>query len=465
MVDKLISSLRDVLGPEGVLTGADVTRRRAGIWSEEPVRARAILRPCTTPEVMAVLSACSRVGQSVVTHGGLTGLVEASLAVPKDVVLSLERMNRVEAIDRVGRTMTAQAGATLQHVQEQAEATGLMLPLDLGARGSCTLGGNAATNAGGNRVIRYGMMRDMVLGLEAVLADGTLISSMNTMLKNNAGYDLKHLFIGTEGTLGVITRLVMRLRPMWRSQETALIACNDFASVTGLLNRMDSLLGGTMSAFEVMWQDYYQLVTSSAPKSEPPLAADYPYYVLIEALGGDPTQDADRFIDSIAAAEVDGLVVEAALAKSRSERDGMWAIRDDVEKCLQFEPCFVFDVSLGLKHMEAYVNEVTASLSSRWKDSHVFVFGHLGDGNIHFVIAAGDGSGTTRQGVEESVYEPLRRIGGSVSAEHGIGLEKKPYLSWCRSANEISLMRTLKQTMDPVGILNPGKVFDLAATE
>ena len=465
MADKLILSLRDSLGPEGVLTGADVTARRAGIWGEEPIRARAIFRPRTTAEVATVLSACTRAGQSVVAHGGLTGLVEGALTTPEDVVLSLERMNHVEAIDEVGRTMTVQAGATLQHAQEQAEAKGLMLPLDLGARGSCTLGGNAATNAGGNRVIRYGMTRDMVLGLEAVLADGTLISSMNTMLKNNAGYDLKHLFIGTEGTLGVITRLVMRLRPMWRSQETALIACKDFASVTGLLNRMDSLLGGTMSAFEVMWQGYYQLVTSPPAKSKPPLAVDYPYYVLLEALGGDPTQDADRFIESIAAAEADGLVLEAALAKSRSERDALWAIRDDVEQCLQFGPCFVFDVSLDLKHMEAYVSEVIANLKSRWKDPRAFVFGHLGDGNIHFVIATGDGSGASRQAVEESVYEPLKRVAGSVSAEHGIGLEKKPYLSWCRSANEIELMRTLKQTMDPAGILNPGKIFDSAATE
>jgi FAD/FMN-containing dehydrogenase len=352
------------------------------------------------------------------------------------------------------------AGAPLQVVQERAAEHGLMFPLDLGARGTATIGGNAATNAGGNRVIRYGMVRSMILGLEAVLADGTVVSSMNRMLKNNAGYDLKHLFIGTEGTLGVVTRLVLRLVQQPSSQDTALIAMRDFGQVTNFLRFMDAALGGTLSAYEVLWRDFYTLVTSQLNDRQAPLEPDYPYFVLVESLGSDQQRDSERFQKSLAEAFEKKLVADAVVAKSQAERDAIWAIRDDVVRLLELKPIFLFDVSLPINAVEAYVQGVRDELTELWPEQRLFVFGHLGDGNIHLAISAGAENGQARSAVERIVYQPLMQLAGSVSGEHGIGLEKKPYLSWCRSEAEIALMKALKKSLDPKGILNPGKIFD-----
>ncbi|MGI9291804.1 MAG: FAD-binding oxidoreductase [Gammaproteobacteria bacterium] len=441
-----------MLGEDGVLTGSAVSERAAGIWRKDHIVAPVIFRPRNTEEVSAVLQACHAVGQPVVTHGGLTGLVEGAIATEQDVVLSTERMTVIETVNELDRTMQVQAGVRLQAAQDCAAESGLMVPLDLGARGSCTLGGNAATNAGGNRVIRYGMTRDMILGLEAVLADGTVVSSMNAMLKNNAGYDLKQLFVGTEGTLGVITRLMLRLRPAWRSQETALVSCDSFKQVGELLNHLDASLGGTLSAFELMWRDFYTLVATT----NPPLTNDSPYYVLVEALGSESAADAATFESAIAQALDNRLINDAMVCKSGQERDALWAMRDDVEQTLEHGPAYIFDVSLRLSDMESYINEVLAMLDENCPGHKTWVFGHAGDGNLHIVCAAAN-----RSGVEQSVYEPLRRVSGSVSGEHGIGLEKKSWLTVSRNDAEIRLMRQLKQALDPLGILNPGRVFDM----
>jgi FAD/FMN-containing dehydrogenase len=400
----------------------------------------------------------------VVVHGGLTGVVDGAWARAGDVVLSLEALAGIESVDRLAGTMRVRAGTTLQAVQDAAAEHGLMFPLDLGARGTATVGGNAATNAGGNRVIRYGMMRSLVLGLEAVLADGTVLGSLNQMLKNNAGYDLKQLFIGTEGTLGVVTRLVLRLVPLPATRDTALVAVRDFARVCRLLGRAGEALGGTLSAFEVLWPDYYAFVNAGLDAAQPGRAQPLPvadhYYVLVEALGSDPVRDGERFEAAMAEALEDGLIVDAVIAKTHAQQESLWAIRDDVVQLLELEPSFLFDVSLPLGETEAYVESVRRRLNDAWPDHQLYVFGHLGDGNIHFGISAGDAAGSARAAVEEIVYAPLGRIGGSVSAEHGIGLEKKRYLSWCRSEAEIEIMRALKKILDPRGILNPGKVFD-----
>ena len=460
-LEELISQLSEVLGPEGVLTGAAVSTRGAGIWREDSIAAPVIFRPSTTAEVAAVLRACHAARQTVVTHGGLTGLAEGAIASTNDVVLSTERLNSIELVNSADRTMRVQAGVMLQAAQEAAASEELMLGLDLGARGSCTIGGNVATNAGGHQVIRYGMTRDAVLGLEAVLADGTVVSSLNEMLKNNAGYDLKQLFIGSEGTLGVITRVILRLRPVWRSQETALVACRSFADVKALLNLLDERLGGTLSAFELFWQSYYELVAAE----KPPLDVGYPYYVLVEALGGAPHSDRERFLEAMAAASAQGLVADAVLCKSGDERQALWDMRDSVEKTLQFGEAYIFDVSLRLSCMDDYVQEVLARLDSELASHRTWVFGHAGDGNLHFVVVPGDTgsaeSACLREKVERSVYEPLQAIGGSVSGEHGIGLEKKRWLATSRNAEEIELMCRLKNMLDPKGILNPGRIFDV----
>ena len=262
----------------------------------------------------------------MVPYGGLTGLVEATTADESEVAISLERMNAIEEIDIASRTMTVQAGVPLQVVQEAAEAEGLLFPLDIGARGSATIGGNVATNAGGNRVIRFGMMRDQILGMEVVLADGTVLSSMNKIIKNNTGYDLKQLFIGSEGTLGIVTRLVLKLRPAPTSQNMAFLAASTFDQVTTLLNQLDAGLGGSLSAFEVMWSDYYELVTKPPATGKPPVAHGYGFYILVEALGGDEDADSERFL-AVLSGDGGGDRHDGAIAQSQGERDAKQAIR------------------------------------------------------------------------------------------------------------------------------------------
>lgn len=461
MLSEILEKLQNHLGADAVLTGADVSNRPAGFFQKHGMEAGAIVRPRTTGEVAAVMQACDAAGQSVIAHGGRTGLAEAHLSTAKDLVLSLERMNRIEDLDQAGRTMTVQAGTPLQTIQEHADAAGLSFQVDLGARGSCTIGGNVSTNAGGNRVIRYGMTRDNILGLEAVLADGTVISSMNKMIKNNAGYDLKQLFIGTEGTLGIVTRVVLRLREKAKSQSTALVAIRDFSGIISFLKFIDRELGGSLSAFEVMWQDFYTLVTSPPAKSKPPLAQDYPYYVLVESQGAHQEKDSEHFQLVLMRALEEDMLADVVVAKSLGERNAMWAFRDDVEQMTRFGPPFIFDVSLQIKDMERYVETVKRALDEAWPGNRCFTFGHLGDGNLHYNIVVGDFSEAARHSVESIVYTPLQAINGSVSAEHGIGLEKKPYLSLCRNEAEIDLMRRLKTMLDPNHILNPGKVFDI----
>jgi FAD/FMN-containing dehydrogenase len=278
------------------------------------------------------------------------------------------------------------------------------------------------------------------------------------MIKNNAGYDLKQLFIGTEGTLGVITRLVLRLREEPRSTQTALVACATFADVTSLLKHMDASLGGTLSAFEVMWNEFYQLVTTPPAPGTPPLPQDHPYYVLLESSGGNEARDMEQFEVALGEVSEEGRIVDAIIASSKAQRESLWALRDDVGRVFALGMPVTFDVSLPLADMEAYVAEAMRRLKKDWPGYRRFVFGHLGDGNLH-IIAAGPPSKEARHGIERCVYEPLGERGGSVSAEHGIGLEKQPWLALSRGAAEIDLMRRLKRTLDPNGILNPGRVL------
>jgi FAD/FMN-containing dehydrogenase len=454
----LLQALTGILGPEGIVTGDAVRERAVGWVDHSPCQALAVLRPSSTEQVSRALAACHAAGQPVVIMGGLTGLVRGCVAGPGEIGLSLERMRRIESVDPVNRTMTLEAGVPLEVVQKEADKHGLLYPVDFGARGSAQIGATVATNAGGNSVIRYGMTRESVLGLEAVLADGTVISSMNRMIKNNAAYDLKQLFIGSEGTLGVVTRLVLRLREAPRSVQTALVACEQFSDVTKLLKHMDAALGGTLSAFEVMWNEFYRLVTTPPAKGSPPIDQEHAFYVLIESSGGDTERDQARFEEALGEAIEAGIVADAVISSSVAQRDSLWALRDDVESIFRCGFPVGFDVSLPVTEMEGYVDEILASLEREWPAYRRLVFGHLGDGNLH-VIAAGPFSREAKEGIERCVYEPLAARGGSVSAEHGIGLEKQPWLRLSRSGSELELMRRLKTALDPKGILNPGRVL------
>lgn len=459
----IISELKEALGESAVITGEDLVERyqpgSALQGSPAGSSPSALIRPKSTEQVSRLMKICHAADQPVIPQGGLTGLVDGTQSSGEEIAISTELMNKIESIDLQSRTMTVQAGVPLQVVQEAAEKAGMLFPLDLGARGTATIGGNVSTNAGGNRVIRYGMMRDQILGMEVVLADGTIVSSMNKIIKNNTGYDLKHLFIGAEGTLGLVTRLVLRLRSLPLSQDMAFVGVNNFTQVTEFLNDVDRNLGGTLSAFEVLWKDYYQLVTTPPAQGKPPLTSDYNYFILLEAMGGDQDADHERFVNTLGKALEEGLIEDAVIAKSQSDRDAMWAIRDDVGQMGQILPIFTFDVSVSLDQMESYVEELKANLDQKWPQHRCMIFGHLGDGNLHVIVGVGDNSPETKQQVEEIVYQGLPSRGGSVSAEHGIGLQKKKYLSWSRSEDEIAVMRTIKKSLDPKGILNPGKIF------
>jgi len=456
---RLIEELSDLLGPEGLLLGADVAARPESWVSNASCKALAVARPQSTEQVAAVLAACHANRVAVVPYGGGTGLVQGATAGPDEVLLTLERMRRVLEVNEVERTAVVEAGVPLQVVQQQADAKDLFFPLDLGARGSATIGGNIATNAGGNRVIRFGMMREMVLGLEAVLADGTIVSSMNRMLKNNAGYDLRQIFVGSEGTLGVITRAVLRLREKCLSESVALVSVPRFADVLGLLKFVDARLGGTLSAFEVMWREFYEAVTLPAGTNQPPLPAGAAYYVLVESLGGDPERDPQRFEQVLAELLEQGALADVAVATTQAQRRAMWTIRDSVEQLRGIGPIVMFDVSLPMNAMESYLDEVRSRLGAGWKDNACVVWGHVGDSNLHLWVSVRSTSPDVRRRVEDIVYAPLRSLGGSISAEHGIGIEKREYLCVSRSEGEIALMRTLKRALDPAGILNPGRLL------
>ena len=460
----LISELAALLDPAGLQTGDAIETRFRKDWyaplGEPPL---AVVRPRSTEEVSAVLALCHRHGQPVVPQGGLTGLAAAATPGAGELVLSLERLRGVEEIDEQAGTMTVWAGTTLQAAQEAAREAGWLLAVDLGARGSCQIGGNIATNAGGNRVIRYGMMRDQVLGLEVVLADGTVLTSLNKMLKNNAGYDLRQVFIGSEGTLGVITRAVLRLAPLPASTQTALCALDSFEDVVRLLRHAQRALSGRVSAFEVMWADYYELVTTRIPGVRAPLPAGQPFYVLVDLQGHDVDADAAAFERMLESAMENGWVTDAAVAASGKEAESFWKLRDAVAEFPQlWAPNAAFDVSLPIGTIGTFAAALRQAVLGVWPAAEIVNFGHVGDSNLHFCVhLPGVGPADFPEAEIDAVaYEVVRQFRGSVSAEHGIGVHKKPFLGNSRTPAELALMRTIKRALDPRGILSPGRVLD-----
>jgi FAD/FMN-containing dehydrogenase len=394
-----------------------------------------------------------------VPYGGLTNLVQGCATTPDDIALSFEKMNAIEEIDTTAHTMTVQAGVTMQAAQEAADEKELFFPVDIGARGTCMLGGNVSSNAGGTKVIRYGMMRDSVLGLEAVLADGTVVSSMNRFIKNNSGFDLKHLFIGTEGVLGLVTRIVFRLSVKPQTHNVALVACNDYAQVVAVLNKAKALLGSSLCGFEVMWQDFFDTVTLPVGKLRSPFANKFPLYAIVESMGTRPGTDDEDFEAVLGEMIESDLIQDGVIAKSAREREEIWAIRGEVEWLVK--DCYNFDVSLAVADVGDYIDQVMSRIHGDIPDAVVAAFGHLGDNNIHISVLC-DGVKTTHaRTIEKHVYESLVPYAGAISAEHGIGLEKKPYLSISRSPEEIELMKSLKRSLDPKNILNPGKVISV----
>ncbi len=424
---------------------------------EHPCRPAAVVRPASTAELSLALSVCNDLGQAVVIQGGMSGLSGGATPQPGEISVSLERMTGVEEIDRVGGTATVRAGTPLQVLQDAASEADMLFPLDLGARGSCTIGGNIATNAGGNQVIRFGMMRALVLGLEVVLADGTVVSSMNRMLKNNAGYDLKQLFIGSEGTLGIVTRAVVRLFPRQPARATAICAVDGFDAMLELLQLLKAELGGSMSAFEAMWASYFGYVVDHVSGISDPFAERHPINVLVETEGRDADVEAARFESALGNALEAGVIIDAALASSEKDRQTFWNIRDGIAEITpMLQPLLAFDVSMPVASMRSFIEEIERRFDDEIGEVLTLLFGHIGDSNLHVTVTTGraEDFGT----LADIVYTTTGRHHGSVSAEHGVGVLRKPYLHLSRNDAEIELMRKLKRSLDPKGILNPGRV-------
>jgi FAD/FMN-containing dehydrogenase len=457
-----LARLRDTLGSAAVLIGADVPERNCNDWSTQPPQSPlAVIRPVDAAGVSAALRACREAGLPVVPQGGLTGLCGGARPEPGWVALSLERMVGVEEVDADNATMTVRAGTPLELVQRAAADAGMYFALDLGSRGSCAIGGNLSTNAGGNRVIRYGMARELVLGLEWVLPDGTIVTSLNKMMKNNAGYDLKQLFIGSEGTLGIITRIVLKLHPQPGCTMSALCALPDYAGVVSLLRAARRGLGPLLSAFEVMWPDYWQVVTQRVGVRSP-VSEGHGLYVLVEAQGTDEAIDGPRFAAWLEQLMEQGALADAAVAQSVADTQSFWALRD---ACAEFfsvlGPHISYDLGLAVRDMDGFAVRCKAALAQAIPGCESVYYGHIGDGNLHLVswvpgLPVGQ---QPKQRMDEVIYGLVREFRGSVSAEHGIGTAKKPWLGHARSPEEIALMRTLKAALDPQGLLNPGKVL------
>jgi FAD/FMN-containing dehydrogenase len=429
----LIARLREVVGADSVKVGDDVPRRN---WQDEaglpPVAPVALLVPRTVEELAAALAICHAVGQPVVTQGGLTGLAGGARPAEGEVALSTEKLVGVEEIDPSAGTLTALAGTPLEVIQKAAEAAGFMCGIDLGARGSCTIGGNVATNAGGNQVMRYGMTRRNVLGLEVVLADGQIVRSLNKMMKNNAGYDWTQLFIGSEGTLGVVTRVVLALHPLPRGILSALLAVNDTESGIRALRRLEQTIPAGLLTFEAMWHEFYEIATGTF-RVIAPLERGRELYIL---------------------------VADAVVAQSSRERAGLWALRESVyDYKREFGPTVGFDISIPLDRMADAIAAYRVAIPAAFPGALWVAFGHLADSNIHLQVVPRPWTPETAKAVDRLVYSEATRLGGSVSAEHGIGTLKRPYLALTRTPPELALMATVKQALDPKAILNRGRVL------
>lgn len=454
-----LHELESLFGAGVVTPGAEVPARYFTDWSGlAPTRPLALVRPRSTADVSAVLELCHRYGVPVVPQGGLTGLAGAAVPLANGLALSLERMNSIESVDAGALTLIAQAGVTLQALHEAAATHGRVFGVDLGARGSCQLGGMVSTNAGGNGVVQFGMMREQVLGLEVVLADGSVLAMLRPMIKNNTGYDLKHFFIGAEGTLGVITRVLLRLHPAPAARVTALVALPDFDASLVLLSALQEHFPGAVAAYELMWRDFVEASVRwqglREPFEHPPALC-----ALVDLTGTDDTALVAALEDLVGALVTRGTVLDGVLARSGAQARALWKIREaTAELPSRMRPPINFDVGLPVREIGRFALACRAALDARWPAHHTVFFGHIGDGNLHVSTDAASVCGDVA-GVEAVVNELVGTFNGSVSAEHGIGLHRRRWLGVSRTPAEIDAMRAIRRALDPRGLMNPGKIF------
>ena len=456
----MIEKLRDIVGGANVLTAPQDTRPYFTDWRRQySGTAECVVRPASTAEVAAVVRLCAEAGVAIVPQGGNTGLSGGSVPTgqAREIVLALGRMNRIRELDRLNDTITVEAGCVLANVQRAADDAGRLFPLSLAAEGSCQIGGNLSTNAGGVNVLRYGSARDQVLGLEVVLPDGRVWDGLRGLRKDNTGYDLKQLFLGAEGTLGIITAAVLRLHPKPSASSTAWIALERAQNAIELLGFLHERLGERLSAFELLSRNCVEAVLAFAPGTQDPLAAVHPWYVLAElADSGDERLLREQVEKSLVDAAERGAIADAALAQSGEQARALWRIRETVPEA-QFTNV-KHDISVPVSRVAEFIERADARLAARFPDVRVFAFGHVGDGNVHYNVGP-ERLVAERPAVNRIVYDTVAELGGSISAEHGLGQLKREEIRTHKSALELELMRTLKRALDPRGLFNPGKVL------
>jgi FAD/FMN-containing dehydrogenase len=452
--------LAEIVGARNVLTDPAQTKPYFTDWRRQySAPAECVVRPAATAEVAAVVALCAREEVAVVAQGGNTGLVGGSVptGTRREIVLSLGRMNRIRSLDPLNDTITVEAGCVLAAVQQAAEDAGRLFPLSLAAEGSCQIGGNLSTNAGGVNVLRYGTAREQVLGLEVVLADGRVWDGLRALRKDNTGYDLKQLFLGAEGTLGIITAAVLRLFPRPSATATAWIALDSPRAAVELLGGLRERLGERLSAFELASRACVEAVLAHSPGLQDPLAATHPWYVLAE-LGdsGDPAALRERVESALADCAERGALRDAALAQSGEQSRELWRIRETIPEA-QFTNV-KHDVSVPVARIPEFIDRAGRSLRERFGEIAIYCFGHVGDGNLHYNVGS-EALMARREEVSRVVYDALDAFGGSISAEHGLGQLKREEIRRHKHPLELELMRSLKRTLDPGGLMNPGKLL------
>lgn len=467
----ILKDLEDLLGSGQVLTGEAAAPFLVDWRNRYQGKALAVVRPATTEEVAGVVRACVKHNVPIVPQGGNTSLCGG--ATPDEsgtaVVLTLQRMNKVRSIDTDNDTMTVEAGCVLQSLQEAARAAGRLFPLSLAAEGSCTIGGNLSTNAGGTQVLRYGNTRELTLGLEVVTAEGEIWSGLRGLRKDNTGYDLRDLYIGSEGTLGIITAATMKLYPLPVAQRTAMLALNSLEDAIEVLSRARAGFGASLTGFEVMAGSVLQAVVRLFPQQRLPFegeSAQSTWFALLELSDSESAEHAQqRFETVLGQAIEDGLVLDAAIAENIAQSKAMWHLRESIPLAeAEIGKSIKHDVSIPISLIGEFVKTTNAALQAKFPGVGHVVFGHLGDGNLHYnVVRAPD---MTEQQLMDKQYEVYELVhdsvhahSGSISAEHGVGQLKRDQLTRYKSALELKLMKQIKTALDPKGLMNPGKVL------
>jgi len=465
----LIEGLKAIVGERNVVTDDHGREPFENDWRGQfHGRALAVVKPGNTDEVSRVVQLLAREKIAIVPQGGNTSLCGGS--VPdnsgRQVIVNLSRMNRVRGVDPSNNTMTVEAGCVLANIQQAADQHDRLFPLSLGAEGSCEIGGNLSTNAGGTGVLRYGNTRELVLGLEVVLPDGRVWDGLRSLRKDNTGYDLKHLFVGAEGTLGIITAAVLKLFPKPRSQATALVALDSPATALKLLAKLREQVGERVTGFELISRICMDLVFKHIPNTRDPLSAASPWYVLVELSDSTEGRTLDTLLEDALGAAAEGeLISDAVIAASDAQRKELWALRENVSEAQKLDGVSIkHDVSVPVSRVPEFIERASAALVAAFPDIRIVAFGHMGDGNVHYNCGKSQADDASRfygesPDVNHIVYKVVADLNGSISAEHGLGVLKVEEIKQYKSELELDLMRAIKRTLDPEGIMNPGKVL------